>query len=260
MVGLEIRRVSGRLLRVAGVVCVLSASVVVAEAKELVPEKAIGSTKDMSLRELCAFSKNSTDKCPRVHNYVGVYDIFLTSMRHTATDILEIGILKGRSMHLWADYFSVATIHGVDIVDKTHLKLPAGRARTYIGDQSSRKDLRSVVEKAGTKFDLILDDGGHTMEQQQISMGFLFPYLKGGGYYIIEDVHTSFVGHNGKFGTTKDGKNSTLTMINRYNYHNKIMSQYMTQEEADYIGRSLEHCSLVHISKRPSLTWICKKR
>lgn len=251
-----IRRILGRLLSFAAAFPFLL--VAIAEAKESIPEKPTEAAKELSLRELCAFKKNSTDKCPRVHNYVGVYDVFLRPIRHTATDILEIGVFKGRSMRLWADYFSKATIHGVDILDTSDLELPI-RVRTYIGDQAKRDDLRSVVVKAGKEFDVILDDGGHTMKQQQISMGFLFPYVKKGGYYIIEDVHTSFVGHRGKFGADKDGKNSTLTMISRYNYHNKISSEYMTQEEADYIEKHTEYCNLVHVSKRPSLAWICKK-
>lgn len=230
------------------------------EARQTPPEGAKSPTEQMSLAALCGIAKNNSDKCPAIHNFVEVYDHFLGPMRGSATSILEIGVLAGESMHLWADYFSGAMIHGIDIEDKSKLNLSATRHRTYIGDQSSRDDLRAVVEKAGGKFDLILDDGGHTMEQQQVSMGFLFPYVKSGGYYILEDVHTSLPRFHKKYGVELGGRNSTLTMINRYNYRHNIESKYMTEDEAQYITKNIHSCSLVHIAKMHSMAWICKKK
>ena len=44
----------------------------------------------------------------------------------------------------------------------------------------------------GAQFDIIVEDGGHSMRQQQISLTFLFGYLKPGGLYFLEDLLTSF--------------------------------------------------------------------
>jgi hypothetical protein len=47
--------------------------------------------------------------------------------------------------------------------------------------------------------DIIIDDGGHTPEQQRITLEELLPHLRPGGVYICEDIHgqanlfTSFV-------------------------------------------------------------------
>jgi hypothetical protein len=40
----------------------------------------------MSLAELCRLEKNNSDKCPRVHGFVEVYDVFLSPMRDSAVD------------------------------------------------------------------------------------------------------------------------------------------------------------------------------
>ena len=38
----------------------------------------------------------------------------------------------------------------------------------------------------------MIDDGGHTMEQQIVSIETLFPLLADGGVYLVEDTHTSY--------------------------------------------------------------------
>jgi len=42
-------------------------------------------------------------------------------------------------------------------------------------------------------FDLIIDDGGHTMDQQITSLKHLWKAVKPGGYYILEDLQTSYL-------------------------------------------------------------------
>ena len=42
------------------------------------------------------------------------------------------------------------------------------------------------------KPDIIIDDGGHTSNQQIRSFNFLYKELKYGGIYLVEDTHTSY--------------------------------------------------------------------
>ena len=64
-----------------------------------------------------------------------------------------------------------------------------------------------VAEASGGHFDVVVDDGGHSMEQQLTSFRVLFPLLRPGGIYVIEDLDTSYQeffggGPPGKAGTT----------------------------------------------------------
>lgn len=134
-------------------------------------------------------SQYGTDKVH--HGFSAFYDHYLRAQRKRVAKVFEIGIYGGASLYMWRDYFPNAVIHALDL-DRVKLD-GADRITTYTGDQSDRGLLQSIVENAGTDFDLILDDGGHTMSQQQTSLGALFPHVRPGGYYVVEDLHTSFM-------------------------------------------------------------------
>jgi len=65
------------------------------------------------------------------------------------------------------------------------------------GDQENVDVLRNLTSRYGP-FDIIVDDGGHTMKQQIASFRTLFPAMKPGGLYFLEDLGTSFSGRYGQ--------------------------------------------------------------
>jgi hypothetical protein len=40
--------------------------------------------------------------------------------------------------------------------------------------------------------DIVIDDGGHTMDQQIVSFENLYLKVREGGIYLVEDTHTSY--------------------------------------------------------------------
>ncbi|MEM7193896.1 MAG: tetratricopeptide repeat protein [Pseudomonadota bacterium] len=130
-----------------------------------------------------------TDKVQ--HGFTNFYSEHLEPHRDRITKVLEIGIFNGSSLLMWRDYFSNANIYGIDILVPELEN--ADRISMHTVDQRNPDDLTAFAEFAGSGFDLIIDDGGHTMSQQQISLAYLFPHLKSGGVYIVEDLHTSFL-------------------------------------------------------------------
>ena len=61
----------------------------------------------------------------------------------------------------------------------------------HYGSQEDIPFLQSFIN-ANHNFDVIIDDGGHTMKQQLTSIVTLLPMVSSGGLYIIEDLETSF--------------------------------------------------------------------
>jgi hypothetical protein len=60
-----------------------------------------------------------------------------------------------------------------------------------------------------TPSSIIIDDGGHTMNQQMTSLNTLFPIVKPGGIYFCEDLATSYLEG---FGAT-EGQKTMMEMI-----------------------------------------------
>ena len=200
--------------------------------------------------------KYKTDKAID-HNFTPFYDSFLNSYRETFKNVLEIGVQYGPSIRMWSDYFPNANIYGADI----KLLIEKENDRIFLFDkidQSNRDDLEKLINQSTDEFDLIIDDGGHTMEQQQISLGYLFSFVKPGGFYILEDIHTSF---QERFNDYECHVNIYHMLANIVNY-GKLYSNYMTKEEINYIDKNIS--SFEFYTNSPNLshsvTCIIQKR
>jgi hypothetical protein len=104
--------------------------------------------------------------------------------------ILEIGIFSGGSLEMWRDYFGPSvTIYGVDIESACRTYERPG-THVLIGDQADRGFWRRVIANGTLPApDIVIDDGGHTPEQQRVTLEEILPHLRPGGVYLCEDIH-----------------------------------------------------------------------
>lgn len=145
----------------------------------------------MSLLDSIA-KKYGTDKSSEVHNYCNKYEKYLPFKRFQDMNILEIGILDGKSLLTWRDYYYKSNIVGIDInPDCKQFENKENNISVEIGSQDDNNFLKNVVNKYGP-FDMILDDGSHMNEHVIFSFEHLFNSVKSGGLYVVEDVHTSY--------------------------------------------------------------------
>jgi hypothetical protein len=131
-----------------------------------------------------------TDKSSEIHNYCVKYEKYLPFNRYDELNILEIGILDGKSLKTWKDYFYRSNILGIDI-NPDCKKYEEPRISVEIGSQDDGKFLSRTWQKYGP-FDFILDDGSHMNEHVIYSFEHLFNSVKSGGIYIVEDCGTSY--------------------------------------------------------------------
>jgi len=130
-----------------------------------------------------------TDKSSRHHNYTKLYSCYFDSLRLVELNVLEVGIAGGESLKMWKDYFPNAKIIGLDILDLKFLE--EKRIHIFQGDQSDRDFLMKVNAMHGP-FDVIIDDGSHRNRDMKASFEVLFPLLKPGGLYVVEDLHACY--------------------------------------------------------------------
>ena len=124
-------------------------------------------------------------------HHFDIYKENFSSYKNKKITILEIGVLNGGSLKMWQNYFSSdSLIVGIDIIPRCK-KFEKDNIKIYIGDQTDIKFLSSVIKDIG-KPDIIIDDGGHTSNQQIKSFDYLFQHLNNQGVYLVEDTHTSY--------------------------------------------------------------------
>lgn len=124
-------------------------------------------------------------------HYFDIYHRHFARFRGRPATVVEIGVFQGGSLAMWRDYFGpAARIVGIDVDPRCADLAPPG-TEVRIGSQSDRDFLRALRRELGT-IDVLIDDGGHEMEQQLASFEELFPTLSAEGVYLVEDLHTSY--------------------------------------------------------------------
>lgn len=164
-----------------------------------------------TITELCL--EYGSDKCPGGgshegwgHSYAPFYDKIFENKKNI-TAILELGAgsvevmqhyVKNyracASLRVWRDFFPDAKVYGLD--NKPDCNILEERIYGVIGDQSNPEDLQKLVDMAGEKFDIIIDDCSHRIEDQLFSAHFLMPHMKKDGIYCIEDIRDPNINFN----------------------------------------------------------------
>lgn len=164
------------------------------------PQPGAGPAQTLTMLANAQASDRGTDH-PHAHHYTRLYDMLLRPRRTSVRRMMEIGLCLGGpelggpidrqpadapSIRMWLDYFPMATVQGFDISDFSFFEHP--RFEFSRGDAGSAADLLAA---AGERYDydLIVDDASHASFHQQNAFRCLFPRLRPGGLYIIEDLH-----------------------------------------------------------------------
>jgi len=142
------------------------------------------------------------------HNYTVLYHELFHERRMEDLRIFELGLgtnyedvpsnmgAKGRpgaSLYGWKEYFPNADIHGADI--DRRILFEDDRIHTYYCDQtdpSAIADLWATPALHGG-FDIIIEDGLHTLDANICFFEHSIQKLRVGGYYIMEDIHGDYL-------------------------------------------------------------------
>jgi len=152
---------------------------------------------DVTVEDLMYYYKS--DKSRDDHSYVKFYDMIFSPIRHSVTNFTEIGIAAGQSLQAWYRYFPNAELHGYDVRwysedVKKNMDALAPRMHSHLVNLLDDKiDPSKYFEPES--MDIIIEDSLHTPQTQSKFLVMLWPYLKPGGYFIIEDITVWNKGH-----------------------------------------------------------------
>ena len=131
-----------------------------------------------------------TDKASD-HSYAELYDIILAPYRERPINLLEIGIYQGGSLLMWQHYFPDAVVSAIDIdprgMHPTNTeRLDYDRLRLYYGSAYTMQMVEVLMQS--DEYDIIIDDGPHTLQSQVFAARNYRQLLAPGGVLVIEDV------------------------------------------------------------------------
>jgi hypothetical protein len=112
--------------------------------------------------------------------------------------IVDLGVYKGGSVVLYNEVFQPWRLMAVDLnptpppalIDYLETRNPPAGVRLKLGvNQAYRPGLKMLVDRTfqGAALDLVVDDASHLYFETRESFRTLFPLLRPGGLYIIED-------------------------------------------------------------------------
>lgn len=194
----------------------------------------------------------------RAHNYTDVYDAYLSPLRDREITLLEIGlgvtgaaweakiahgrnVAGGASMRTWSEYFPHGRILGIDINPAAFLD--SDRITTYVVDQGDAVALDAFLASVGDLlFDVVVDDGSHRPDHQQVSLGRLFPRLRPGGLSFIEDLLENGKGDGRHHRSAADSVVNTRRLLKGFQAGQGFVGPHALGDE-DHLAQHIDHVS-----------------
>jgi hypothetical protein len=147
-----------------------------------------------SLTSICrALFPGKEDLNTKSDDYYEIYEPHFKAIRNGPLNIVELGVFEGKSTRVFATYFRYSRILALDIepreIDFSHYQNVI-YAKCDQNDQKALSDICRTTFPSG--IDLVIDDAAHVGFYSLNSFFALFPLLRPGGFYIIEDWGTGY--------------------------------------------------------------------
>jgi len=191
--------------------------------------------KEKTMNVLREYFDKATHSSDKWEPYFEVYHRHLEKFRGQSVTLVEVGVQKGGSLEMWSNYLGPqARIIGIDVDPEcANLKYEQSNIEVIIGDQGSAEFWTETLAKIGD-IDVFIDDGGHTMTQQIVTLENVFPKIKLNGVFICEDCHTSYMtSHEGGLGARGSFIEycKTIIDIQHKSWHNTLVTELDRREK-----------------------------
>jgi len=121
------------------------------------------------------------------HNYHIFYEKFFYKKKNDKLNILELGSFKGGATASFYFYFKNSEIYSGDLFPDLFL-YKSKRIKNFFINTSEENEIIQKIINVNKKFDIIIEDAGHYLKDQIISLFLLFRVLNRNGFYVIEEL------------------------------------------------------------------------
>lgn len=164
--------------------------------------------------------EHGTDKA-HTHFYCDTYDYYFKEWREKELVLLEIGVAAGSSLKMWREYFPLAKVYGIDINEDCKGYVDG----VHIGSQTDTIFLDKLFSEIGIP-DIIVEDGSHVGQDMIDTFKYIFPKMKSGGLYFLEDTHCLFSEYySGQF--EGNGRTKAYNFFTDLPYHINVAGRGM---------------------------------
>lgn len=124
------------------------------------------------------------------HRYGDAYERLFPDRRSVGL-MMEVGVADGSSLLAWRDVFPNARCVGLDVHPADALGRywlgyePGSRVELVLGDATVQSNCETAAN--GRLFDFICEDATHKLEDTLRTLLYLWPYVKPGGLYVVEE-------------------------------------------------------------------------
>ena len=176
------------------------------------------------------------------HKYNLFYEKILNLKKKNINNILELGTFKGNATASFFYFFPNAVIDTGDLYPDL-FRYNSNRINNFKIDTSSKKEINEKLVSQKKKYELIIEDAGHYFKDQIISLFMLFPKLKKGGIFVIEEL--DFPDTRDDMNTLKE-KPTLKDILNLIKEKKDFTSNHVDQSEKKYF---LENFKSINIFK-----------
>ena len=124
----------------------------------------------------------------KAHGYSRFYQEYFKNLKSNNLNILEIGSFYGNASAALFFYFKNSKLFAADIYPDL-FRYKSNRIQNFFVNSAEEESIqKNILDKFSNNFDIIIEDAGHSLKDQIISLFMLFKKLNRGGLFIVEEL------------------------------------------------------------------------
>ena len=165
------------------------------------------------------------------HGYAKFYEDLFKPLKDKSLKILEIGSFYGNASAALFFYFRNSLIYSADINPDMY-KYKGSRLNNFFVDSSSKESIVKNILNQNIEFNIVIEDASHMLKDQIISLFMLFPKIKKGGIFIIEEIDFPEKKEDMRIGQNMP---DLKTILKKIQSNEDFDSEYINKNEKEYL-------------------------